>query len=204
MRKTNKKLNHRIYVISYLSHFVTRAFLISILCFMVIFSLIVVVYVGDLLVNSKSGNNKNPLFSTYVIVSPSMVPTIMINDAIVIKRVDNDSYNIGDIITFASNDINYKGLMVTHRIVKKENLSYKSSIYTTKGDNNLRIDPTSVQTDSIRGRVLFKIPKVGYIKEFFSKPINYFLCLLVPAVIFILYDIGRIFIIIYRRGVLSN
>lgn len=204
MRKTNKKLNHRIYVISYLSHFVTRAFLISILCFMVIFSLIVVVYVGDLLVNSKSGNNKNPLFSTYVIVSPSMVPTIMINDAIVIKRVDNDSYNIGDIITFASNDINYKGLMVTHRIVKKENLSYKSSIYTTKGDNNLRIDPTSVQTDSIRGRVLFKIPKVGYIKEFFSKPINYFLCLLVPAVIFILYDIGRIFIIMYRRGVLSN
>lgn len=204
MRKTNKKLNHRIYVISYLSHFVTRAFLISILCFMVIFSLIVVVYVGDLLVNSKSGNNKNPLFSTYVIVSPSMVPTIMINDAIVIKRVDNDSYNIGDIITFASNDINYKGLMVTHRIVKKENLSYKSSIYTTKGDNNLRIDPTSVQTNSIRGRVLFKIPKVGYIKEFFSKPINYFLCLLVPAVIFILYDIGRIFIIMYRRGVLSN
>ena len=192
MGSFHKKVYNNIRVASYVTRFVTRAFLISILCFMILFSAVIACYLGDLLINSKNGKPTNPLFSTYVIVSPSMVPTIKINDAIVIKRIDNDGYKIGDIITFTSSDINYKNLMVTHRIVNKENVSYKNSIYTTKGDNNYRADPTSVQTNAIHGRVLFKIPKVGYIKEFFSKPINYFLCLLVPAVIFIVYEVLRI------------
>ena len=203
MSKLHKKVYNQIYVVSYITRFVTRAFLISILCFMILFSVVITCYLGDLLINSKSGKPKNPLFSTYVIVSPSMVPTIKINDAIVIKRVDNDGYKIGDIITFTSSDINYKNLMVTHRIVNKENISYKNSVYTTKGDNNLRVDPSSVQTNAIHGRVLFKIPKVGYIKDFFSKPINYFLCLLIPAIIFILYDVLRIFIMMYKKKVFS-
>lgn len=203
MRLFNKKVYNSLRVISYVTHFVTRAFLISILCFMIIFGIIITCYIGDLLITSNSDNIKTPLFSTYVIVSPSMVPTIKINDAIVVQRVDDDNYNIGDIITFASNDINYKDLMVTHRIVDKENISYKQSLYTTKGDNNVREDSTSVQTGAIKGRVLFKIPKVGYIKEFFSKPINYFICLLVPAFIFIIYDIGRIFTMMYKKKVLS-
>lgn len=122
MSAVHKKIYNQIRVISYLTRFVTRAFLISILCLLVVFSLIITCYLGDVLINGKNGSN-SPLFSTYVIVSPSMVPTIKINDAIVVQRVDNDNYNVGDIITFASNDINYKDLMVTHRIVNKENVS---------------------------------------------------------------------------------
>ena len=202
MSKVNKKIYNKVYTISYLTRFVTRAFLIAILCFTIIFGAFILVYLGDLIINAKD-TNKNPLFSTYVIVSPSMVPTIKINDAIVIKRIDNDGYNIGDIITFTSNDINYKDLMVTHRIVDKEKISYKNSEYTTKGDNNLRIDPNLVQTDAIQGRVLFKIPKVGYVKDFFSKPINYFLCLLIPTIIFIVYEIGRIVVVICKKKAFS-
>lgn len=202
MSRLNKKLHSKIYTISYLTHFITRAFLIAVLCFFIIFGVLIVCYVGDLLLNANN-SNKNPLFSTYVIVSPSMVPTIKINDAIVIKRVDNDEYKIGDIITFTSSDIRYENLMVTHRIINKENIGYKNSMYTTKGDNNLREDSTGVQTNAIQGRVIFKIPKVGYIKDFFSNPSNYFLCLLVPTVIFILYELGRMLIIIYKRKAFS-
>lgn len=204
MSSIHKKIYNKIRVISYVTHFVTRAFLIAVLCFMVIFGGIILLYIGDLVVNSKNGDINNPLFSTYVIVSPSMVPTIKINDAIIIKRVDNDGYKVGDIITFKSNDINYQDLMVTHRIVNKENISYKNSKYTTKGDNNNSVDPNSVQTNAIHGRVLLKIPKVGYIKDFFSNPINYFICLLIPTIIFILYDLGRVLISVYKRKVFSN
>ena len=199
----SKKVYNNLRVVSYVTHFVTRAFLISILCFMIIFGIIITCYIGDLLITSNSSKIKSPLFSTYVIVSPSMVPTIKINDAIVVQRVDDDNYKVGDIITFASNDINYKDLMVTHRIVDKENISYKKSLYTTKGDNNIREDASNVQTGEIQGKVLFRVPKVGYIKDFFSKPINYFLCLLIPAFIFIMYDIGRIFIMMYKKKVFS-
>ena len=180
--------------VTYMSHFVLRAFLISLLCLLLGFGLIMFVYLGDMLIQGKS-----PLFSTYVIVTPSMVPTIKVDDAIVIKRVDNDSYKVGDIITFASKDTNYEGLAVTHRIVDKQTIDNKTSIYTTKGDNNKLIDPVSVKTDAIYGKVLFKVPKVGKIQEFFSHPANYLYCLLIPALIFLTYDVTKIFIMISKK-----
>lgn len=178
----------------YMSHFVLRSFLIALLCLLIGFGLIMFVYLGDLLIKDKS-----PLFSTYIIATPSMVPTIKIDDAIVIKRVDNDKYNVGDIITFSSRDVHYEGLAVTHRIVEKHNIGDKSSVYTTKGDNNPVIDPVSVKTDSIYGRVLFKVPQVGKIQEFFSHPANFLICLLVPAIIFVLYDMTKIFVIMKKK-----
>lgn len=180
--------------ITYISRFVLRAFLISLLCLLLGFGLFIFVYIGDLVLNTN-----NPLFSTYVIVSPSMVPTIKIDDAIIVKRVDNDNYKIGDVITFKSNDENYKGLAVTHRIVDKQSLDGDTSVYTTKGDNNMIIDPVSVKTDSIYGKVLFKVPSVGKIQDFFSHPANYLLCLLIVGFIFILYDVTRIFVFMNKK-----
>ena len=185
----------------YLLYFITRAFLISVLVMIVLISTVVVCYLADLSLNVKSGNAKNPLFGAYVIVSPSMVPTINIKDTIIIKRIDQDRYNIGDIITFSSNDVNYKGEAVTHRIVNKESLENSNSIYTTKGDNNPVVDRAFVTTDSIYGRVLFKIPKLGYVQEFFAKPINFFLGILIPATVVLIYDFLRIFKVMKRRKI---
>ncbi len=191
MQDTSNESVSRFQMFRYLSHFVARAFLISIFCLMSIFCVVLFCYFGDLLLNSNN-SNRSPLFSTYIIVSPSMVPTININDAVLVKRVDNDKYSVGDIITFNSSDINYEGLAVTHRIVSKE--SYEDeSIYTTKGDNNKTIDPAVVKTDAIYGKVYFRIPAIGNIQHFFSKPTNFFLSLLIPAVIFLLYDLFRIY-----------
>lgn len=180
--------------IAYMSHFVLRAFLIALLCLLLGFGLILFVYLGDLLIKGE-----NPLFSTYVIVSPSMVPTIRINDGIIVKRVDNDKYSVGDIITFSSKDSHYEGLAVTHRIVEKHNLSKKNSVYTTKGDNNTVIDPVSVKTDSIYGKVLFKVPNVGKVQDFFSHPANYLYCLLIPAIIFMIYNMSRILVVMKKK-----
>ena len=184
---------------SYLSKLVVKSFLIAVLCVVGFSALIFSCYYVDLLVNVNNGNEKNPLFGAYVIVSPSMVPTIKVNDAIVIKRIDDDKYNVGDIITFNSSDVRYNGLTVTHRIVDKQEASVKSSIYTTKGDNNPVIDPTAVRTDAIYGKVLFKIPKLGYFQNFISKPSNFFICILVPALIVLIYDGFRIFKSFSRR-----
>jgi len=193
-RKKQTKLKQ----INYLTRFVFRAFLIAILCLLVGFGVVLAIYLGDLVLNSNNPNKK-PLFSTYVVLTPSMVPTINVNDAIIVKRVDKDNYKVGDIITFNSNEENYEGLAITHRVVEKQEINDNTSVYTTKGDNNKIIDPTSVKTDSIYGKVLFKIPKVGYIQKFFSSPINYLLCLLVPATIFISYNISKITILMKKR-----
>jgi len=83
--------------------------------------------------------------------------------------------------------------------VEKRMIDENNSLYVTKGDNNNTIDSSSVRTDSIYGKVLFKIPKVGYIKEFFSKPTNYLFVLLVPASIIIFYNLFKILILVKKR-----
>ena len=103
------------------------------------------------------------------------------------------------IIIFSSSDINYNGLTITHRIVGKKNISYGNSIYTTKGDNNYLNDPSKVLTSSIYGKVILKIPKMGYVRSIFSSPINYFICLLIPTFLFIIYEILRISIFLINR-----
>ena len=165
-----------------------RFFLILILFFICSFFIL---YIFDLFFNVYSGKYQNPMFGFYIIVTPSMVPTINVNDGIVIKRVNHDGYNIGDIISFDSSDLVFNGLTVTHRIVDKEIISNDKSFYTTKGDNNYINDPSKVSTDSIYGKVILIIPKMGYIRNVFSSPINYFICLLVPALLFVIYEIIR-------------
>ena len=190
--KENKKIGKSISLFQFVFH----SFFIALFIFFVLFSFIIAFYYVDLVLNSNRGTFRKPLFGTYIIVSQSMLPTIKVNDAVVIKREDNDNYNIGDIITFISNDANYNGLKVTHRIIKKEKISKNESIYTTKGDNNPISDSSLVTTDSIYGKVLFRIPKVGKVKTLFLNPVHYFLCLLIPAILFILYEFVRIFYMI--------
>ena len=176
-----------------------KSFGIMIVVFFVIFTLCVAGYFLDLFINVKTGNYNHPLFSGYVIVSQSMVPTINVNDAIVVKRVNNDKYAIGDVITFQSEENNYEGYPITHRIIQKEEMSEKESSYTTKGDNNSIADPDRVYTEDIYGRVMFVIPKLGYFKSFLAKPSNFFLCVLIPALIVFIYDFSRIFNAMNKR-----
>ena len=120
MEETQESTYSIFYTLYYFSRFVVRAFLIAILILMIGIGALFLVYFGDILINTSVGNNKSPLFGAYVIASPSMVPTIDTYDAIVIKRLDHDSYDVGDIITFSSVDNNYTNRMITHRIIEKE------------------------------------------------------------------------------------
>ena len=178
--------------IRYLSYFVVRAFLLAIFCLMIMFLIFLVIYFGDLFLNVKSGNYKSPLFNGYVIVSQSMVPTIEINDAIIVKRENDSKYHIGDIISFFSTEYDHDGMVVTHRIIDKKEVSSQLSNYRTKGDNNPIADKKNVTTDNVYGKVLFVIPKLGYIQTYLSTPGHILVCLLVPIIVVVVYDLIRI------------
>ncbi len=177
----------------------SKSFVIMIIVFFVIFGLCVTGYFLDLFINVKSGNYEHPLFGGYVIVSQSMVPTINVNDAVVVKRENNDKYAVGDVITFKSDENNYEGYPITHRIISKEEFADSESSYTTKGDNNSIADPSRVYTSNIYGKVMFVIPKLGYLKSFLAKPSNFFLCVLIPTLIVFIYDFSRIFSAMNKR-----
>lgn len=169
-----------------------KSFIISFVCFIVLIVAIMTFYYTDLYFNVKSGNYKSPLFNSYVIVSPSMVPTINVNDAIIVKRDNDDKYIIGDIISFYSTEYDSNGMVITHRIINKQKKNSKTSLYTTKGDNNSIADKNSVKTDNIYGKVLLILPKIGFIKKYLSNPFNIILCILIPSFIIIVIDLGHI------------
>ena len=184
--------NQFFYKLEYLSYFVVRAFLLAIFGLLVLLAIFFTIYFADLFINVKSGNYKSPIFNGYVIVSQSMVPTIQINDAILVKRESNEKYNVGDIISFFSTEYDSEGIIVTHRIIDKTNIDSNNSDYRTKGDNNPVPDKKHTNTSNIYGKVFLIIPKLGYLQSFLSQPVHFILCIIIPAGIVIIYDVYRI------------
>lgn len=179
--------------LKYIGNFIARSFLYAAFVFFIIFGLIMTVYFGDLFYNLSQGNHKLPLFNAYVIVSPSMVPTIMVNDAIVVRREEGVELGIGDIITFSSVDPSYPGLTVTHRIVGKQKSQNGGYIFRTKGDNNNIEDPALVNEDNVYGRVILKIPKLGYVRQFLLTSYGFAVGIVIPLLAVIVSDILKFF-----------
>ena len=179
--------------VKYISNFIAQVFLYAVFVFFAVFGLGLAIYFGDLLYNISHGNTKNPLFDAYVIVSPSMVPTIKIDDAIVVKREEGEKLDVGDIITFSSIDPAYPGLTDTHRIVGKEKSTTGKYLFRTKGDNNNVMDPSIVEEDNIYGKVILKIPKLGVIRKFLMTSYGFMFGIVLPAVAIIVFDILKLF-----------
>lgn len=172
--------------------FISRAFLISIITLSLTIATFIMIVIGDVYYNYKQGNNVVPLFGGYIIITPSMVPTIKVNDAVIVKRTSDSIIDIGDIITFKSTDERYDGLTVTHRIVGTQTISTGDLVYRTKGDNNRIEDSAVVKKENIYGKVVLKLPKIGYIKDFLRKPIGFILFIICPIVLILLINIKHI------------
>lgn len=191
MEKTSKK--NWLLTAKKVFHFITTVLMYSICLIMVIVFLAFVVNFIDNRHNLKAGNGKRQLLSAYTIVSPSMVPSINVLDVVVTKRVDSpDELQKGDIITFNSTDYRYSGITVTHRIVDIERTSTGDYLYTTKGDNNNTQDSSRINFNDIYGKVMFRIPKIGYIQYYLSTILGWVAIIIVPAVAIIGYDIYKL------------
>ena len=190
MKKNNKEW---LTTVKKAFHFITTVLMYSICLIMIIVFLVFVVNFIDKQYNLKSGENKKDLFSAYTIVSPSMVPAINVLDVVVNMRVNSpEDLKKGDIITFNSTDYRYSGVLVTHRIIDIEKTTSGEYLFTTKGDNNNTQDSSRISFDEIYGRVLFRIPKIGYIQYYLSSVLGWVAIIIVPAVIIIGYDIYKL------------
>ncbi len=168
----------------FFNYFIVRAFLIAVFLVFIIFVLFLFIYFGDLLVNVRSGKYKKPLYSAYIIVSKSMIPTIQVQDGIFVKR--NNNLKIGDIITYTAVDPELSDINITHRIVGKEKLESGRIAYRTKGDNNTGTDKFLVPFDNIYGRVMAIFPKLGYLRMLILNPIGFIVVILIPIGLIIL------------------
>lgn len=179
-------------VLQFFLHFFTKVALYVIFILLILIFILFLLFFIDLLYNIHSGEDKPPLFDAYVIVSPSMVPTINVEDAIVIKRMDPEDLKQGDIISYLGTDSYYSGKVITHRIIGIEKSSDGDLLFRTKGDNNNVADGVLVNEDNVYGKVLLRIPKLGYIRRFLSTYFGWILCVALPLLYLILSEVIRV------------
>lgn len=154
----------------------------TIICIAILF---LIVFNVTLMIESYINPNELPSFlgiKSFVIVSESMEPTIMTEDAIFIKNTSKEDLEVGDIISFKTGDY-----INTHRIVRIEERNGEE-VYITKGDNNSNEDRGYVEFQDIEGKYLFRIPGFGIVTEILKSKVT-LVVLLVFLVIISYYEV---------------
>jgi len=165
----------------------------AIFIWLLLIGITLLIYVLDIKIRAAKGDYSSPTFNAYVVLTGSMLPDIQVYDVVVTKKVEAETLNEGDIITFASADSRFLGTIITHRILKK-NYDAESKTYTfqTKGDNNNVADSALVPQNNIYGKVILKIPKLGYLQEFLASDGGWIIVILIPCLTVMSYDIVKL------------
>ncbi|HBH46575.1 MAG TPA: signal peptidase I [Candidatus Jacksonbacteria bacterium] len=124
-------------------------------------------------------------FKVLVVLSGSMEPTIKTGSIIIIKAAPD--YKIDDIITFSQNPTDKRDISTTHRIVGIENNGFQ-----TKGDANNAPDGSIITKNQVQGKVIIKIPYLGYGVEAARQPAGFAAIVIIPAAIIIAGEVKKI------------
>lgn len=170
-------------------HFISNVIWYSLIVILIIIGIMVALYFVDQQKARSSGVQRAPLFGAYIIISQSMEPTIHVGDAVITMRVDADKLKKDDVITFYSDQYN---VVVTHRIVGIFPTKDGKVAYRTKGDNNNTEDESLIAYDRIYGRVLLKLPYIGYIQQFLTQGFGWIIFIVLPCLWIIISDIIKI------------
>ncbi len=179
-------------------HFIASVFMYSILLILILIAITVVVYFVEEKQNINKDHYVSPLLSAYVILTNSMEPTILVKDAVVDVKALPSSIQVGDVITFVTHDPMHYGATVTHRVVGRDQDANGNYRYRTQGDNNNVEDSWIVPQENILGKVIFKIPKLGYLQEFLSTSYGWIIAIVLPCLAIIVYDLVKLVAVFIR------
>ena len=159
---------------------------------LIVLLLAISVLVAALALASKSGGVPSVLgFVPLSVQSDSMIPEFEKGDLIISKAVDDSTaLEKGDVITFKT-QLNGVDALNTHRIVEVNNTD-GVEFYTTKGDNNNMNDDEPVARVSVAAKWDgIKLAGWGEAYDFLTSQFGFFLVILLPLIIFFLYEIIR-------------
>ncbi len=124
-------------------------------------------------------------YKPFIVLTGSMEPVFYSGDLVMVKEVEADSLQVGDVIAFREGTA-----VITHRIVQVEGADQELR-FITKGDNNNVNDRRPVTVEQLEGVYLYRISKLGNFAMFMQTPVGMALFIALPLLSFILYDILR-------------
>ena len=121
------------------------------------------------------------------VMSDSMEPVFGSGECIIVKAVEQEEIEIGDIVTFVSPDPSLNGSFNTHRIIDiAPDRTTGQLIYYTKGDNNTWDDDYTIYYEDIVGKYIDKLPYGTAVSKFLEKLSNqeyYFAIVMIPIIL---------------------
>ncbi len=124
-------------------------------------------------------------YRLYYIVTGSMEPTIPVGSLIVVKLDEDTLYEVGEVITFVSQDAAISGYANTHRVVAVEEID-GGTYYTTKGDANNSADTLLVPQEDVIGKMVLQIGaavQAGSFLAFVGTRWGFVLCVIAPVLL---------------------
>lgn len=130
------------------------------------------------------------------VLSGSMRPTMTRGDMIVVRSVDPQHIDVGDVILFRSGED--ANATIAHRVVEIVG-SDGSPAFVTKGDANEVEDRGAVPASRVLGKVQHHVPMLGYVTREMREPLVFLFALAVPGGLIIASEVWNI-IRVLRRG----
>ena len=125
-----------------------------------------------------------------IVLTDSMYPDIKSGDLIICKTVETDEIQVGDVISFYDPEGNGTSV-VTHQVIEILEEGGRRS-FRTKGINNNTEDKLPVPADKVIAEYTdIRIPGAGNVAIFMQKTEGLIVCVVVPIVLFVGYDILR-------------
>lgn len=164
--------------------------------------LVAVVFVIAAMNQSKTGISGAFGYTFDVVESPSMAGTIEVGDIVIGKAVDVDKtvINEGDIVTYKT-QIQGIATTITHRVSRVVTDNGSLIEYETWGDNReaCPVPDKSYRTIyDIVSVYSFRIPKVGLFLNFIKTIWGFLLCIVLPLLAFIVWEVFDL-VKIYNR-----
>jgi len=103
------------------------------------------------------------------VASGSMKPTLEVGDLVIVQGVPASKIKEGDIIVF---NIPCEKTHIIHRVTRIETLANGTIRFKTKGDANPTEDLQWIPEQNVQGRVLYRIPYIGYMALIPAIPIT--------------------------------
>lgn len=120
-------------------------------------------------------------FESFVVYSGSMEPAIKTGDIAVVGPVKAGELKVGDVITFRTPS--NPEVVVTHRLVALETDPGGHLMFQTKGDANDVVDQVQVEGSALLGRVVYSLPRLGYMVDFSKRTEGKMLFIALPGVL---------------------
>lgn len=165
---------------------------------------LVVSFVLTVYMQRFSGNKLSFFnYRMFTVITGSMEPKYKIGDVLLSKEVKPEEIKVGDAITYEGVSGAVAKKVITHEVISINTNTQGKYLFKAKGLNNLIEDPT-IYEEQVLGIVTYKVKTLSFVYKIISTQIGFYLCIIIPLVVVIGYEIALTMVNIKVKNKFSN